>query len=113
MFYVHAHLHFNRCSRRNTVSLILYILTVCKLFTNKVNYIYIYTMLPQGRRAVAVRVIDQRLGQSKDGHFYERKVTLLSREDQIEGDFESQVIVVCLYSGICLCACTKKGHYCS
>ncbi len=57
-------------------------------------------MLPQGRRAVAVRVIDQRLGQSKDGHFYERKVTLLSREDQIEGDFESQVIVVCLYSGI-------------
>ena len=65
-------------------------------------------MLPQGRRAVAVRVIDQRLGQSKDGHFYERKVTLLSREDQIEGDFESQVIVVCLYSGICLCACTKK-----
>ncbi|XP_064383534.1 uncharacterized protein LOC135332129 isoform X2 [Halichondria panicea] len=44
----------------------------------------------KGRRAVAVRVIDQRLGQSKDGHFYERKVTLLSREDQIEGDFESQ-----------------------
>ena len=47
----------------------------------------------QGRRAVAVRAVDQRLGQSKDGHFCERKVTLLSREDQIETDFDQQVCV--------------------
>ena len=28
----------------------------------------------QGRRAAAVRTIDQRLGKTQEGHFYERKV---------------------------------------
>ena len=47
--------------------------------------------LSQGRRAVAVRVIDERLGRAKEGHFYERKIALLTKEDEIEADFEKQV----------------------
>lgn len=47
---------------------------------------------PQGRRAIAVRVIDQRRGgTSVLGHFYERKVALLAKEDQIEAEFEKMV----------------------
>ena len=41
---------------------------------------------------MAVRAIDQRRGaSSNEGHFYERKVALLAKEDQIEADFEKMV----------------------
>ncbi len=50
----------------------------------------------QGRRAIAVRMIDQRRGEEggEEGHFYERKVALLSKEDQIEVEFEKMVYMV-------------------
>ena len=38
-----------------------------------------------------VRVIDERLGRAQEGHFYERRVALLAKEDEIETDFEKQV----------------------
>ena len=48
--------------------------------------------LLQGRRAVAIRAIDQkRGGMANEGHFYERKIALLAKEDQIEADFEKMV----------------------
>ena len=55
-----------------------------------------------------MRAIDQRLGQSKDGHFYERKVTLLSREDQIETDFDQQVGG----THVLPCVCTTVSFLC-
>ena len=55
-------------------------------------------LLLQGRRAVAVRVIDERLGRAKEGHFYEKKISLLAKEDEIEADFEKQVLVLTVYS---------------
>ena len=46
----------------------------------------------QGRRAIAVRMIDERRGGgSLQGHFYERKLALLAKEDQIEAEFEKMV----------------------
>ena len=46
----------------------------------------------QGQRAVAIRAIDQkRGGMPNEGHFYERKIALLAKEDQIEADFEKMV----------------------
>ena len=51
---------------------------------------YFYSI--QGRRAIAVRMIDERRGGgSLQGHFYERKLTLLAKEDQIEAEFEKMV----------------------
>ena len=41
---------------------------------------------------MAIRAIDQkRGGMPNEGHFYERKIALLAREDQIEADFEKMV----------------------
>ena len=41
---------------------------------------------------MAIRAIDQkRGGMVNEGHFYERKIALLSKEDQIEADFEKMV----------------------
>lgn len=46
----------------------------------------------KGRRAIAVRTIDQRkAAASEQGHFYERKIALLAKEDQIEAEFEKMV----------------------
>ena len=48
--------------------------------------------LLQGRRAIAVRMIDERRGGgAAEGHFYERKAALLAKEDQIEAEFEKMV----------------------
>lgn len=47
---------------------------------------------------MAVRVIDARLGRAKEGHFHEKKIALLTKEDEIEADFEKQVFTyVCVY----------------
>lgn len=52
----------------------------------------VFCALLQGRRAIAVRMIDQRRGGgSIEGHFYERKAALLAKEDQIESEFEKMV----------------------
>ena len=52
----------------------------------------VFYILLQGRRAVAIRAIDQkRGGMPNEGHFYERKIALLAKEDQIEADFEKIV----------------------
>ena len=41
---------------------------------------------------MAIRAIDQkRGGMANEGHFYERKIALLAKEDQIEADFEKMV----------------------
>ena len=41
---------------------------------------------------MAIRAIDQkRGGMPNEGHFYERKIALLAKEDQIEADFEKMV----------------------
>ena len=41
---------------------------------------------------MAIRAIDQkRGGLANEGHFYERKIALLAKEDQIEADFEKMV----------------------
>ena len=54
--------------------------------------IYALSLFQQGRRAIAVRTIDQRRGGGGgEGHFYERKAALLSKEDQIEAEFEKMV----------------------
>ena len=45
----------------------------------------------KGRRAIAVRMIDQCRGGAVQGHFYERKAALLVKEDQIEAEFENMV----------------------
>jgi predicted signal transduction protein with EAL and GGDEF domain len=45
----------------------------------------------KGRRAVVVRVIDSKLGGTKEGYFHEKKISLLTKEDKIEEDFEKQV----------------------
>ena len=53
---------------------------------------WLFSLPLQGRRAVAIRAIDQkRGGMPNEGHFYERKIALLSKEDQIEADFEKMV----------------------
>ena len=31
---------------------------------------------------------------ANEGHFYERKIALLAKEDQIEADFEKMVIII-------------------
>lgn len=49
----------------------------------------------KGRRAIAVRLIDQRRGGvAMEGHFYERKAALLAKEDQIEAEFEKMVTLM-------------------
>ena len=48
--------------------------------------------IQQGRRAIAVRVIDAKLGGAKEGYFHEKKISLLAKEDKIEDEFEKQVI---------------------
>ncbi len=40
-----------------------------------------------------MRMIDQCRGGAMQGHFYERKAALLSKEDQIEAEFETMVSV--------------------
>lgn len=55
---------------------------------------------------MAVRVIDVRLGKAKEGHFHEKKIALLSKEDEIEADFEKQV-----YSSLCIYV-THILYYC-
>ncbi|XP_065897600.1 uncharacterized protein [Dysidea avara] len=47
----------------------------------------------KGRRAIAVKLIDQKLGKAHEGHFYDKKLTLLAKEDEIEADFEKQARV--------------------
>jgi hypothetical protein len=47
----------------------------------------------KGRRAVVVRVIDSKLGGTKEGYFHEKKISLLTKEDKIEEDFEKQAKV--------------------
>ncbi|KAL5493303.1 hypothetical protein EMCRGX_G014460 [Ephydatia muelleri] len=44
----------------------------------------------KGRRAIAVKAIDQKLGGARDGHHYERRLALLTKEDEIEADFEEK-----------------------
>ena len=39
-------------------------------------FVVFWLLHAQGRRATAVRAIDQRLGRAKEGHFYERKVRM-------------------------------------
>ena len=44
---------------------------------------------------MAIRAIDQkRGGMPNEGHFYERKIALLAKEDQIEADFEKMVQLI-------------------
>jgi len=45
----------------------------------------------KGRRAIAVRMIDQCREGTVQGHFFERKAALLAKEDQIEAEFEAMV----------------------
>lgn len=51
---------------------------------------------------MAVRVIDARLGRAKEGHFHEKKIALLAKEDEIETDFEKQV-----FTYVCVCTCNS------
>lgn len=51
---------------------------------------------------MAVRVIDARLGRAKEGHFHEKKIVLLAKEDEIETDFEKQV-----FTYVCVCTCNS------
>jgi hypothetical protein len=44
----------------------------------------------KGRRALAVKTIDSRLGPSKEGLFQEKKIALLMKEDEIESSIEKQ-----------------------
>ena len=36
-------------------------------------------------------MIDAKLGGTKEGYFHEKKISLLSKEDKIEDEFEKQV----------------------
>lgn len=45
-------------------------------------------------------MIDARLGRAKEGHFHEKKIALLAKEDEIETDFEKQVFTY-------ICACVR------
>ena len=41
-------------------------------------------------------MIDEKLGKVKEGHFHEKKISLLAKEDKIEEDFEKQVFTILL-----------------
>jgi hypothetical protein len=44
----------------------------------------------KGRRAIAVKLIDSKLGKEMEGYFHEKKISLLTKEDKIEEDFAKQ-----------------------
>ena len=41
-------------------------------------------------------MIDAKLGAGKEGYFHEKKISLLTKEDKIEEDFEKQVNILLL-----------------
>ena len=67
---------------------------------------------------MAIRAIDQkRGGLANEGHFYERKIALLAKEDQIEADFEKMVtlplfvFLLFVVLNVALLLCTVQvGH---
>ena len=59
-------------------------------------YIYYLTIYLQGRRAIAVKLIDNKLGKETEGYFHEKKISLLTKEDKIEEDFAKQVVSMLL-----------------